>query len=57
MLLRGLQGLEDLFPGYLQKLREAGAVPVDCLGDLTMVSYTCWLPCLPQAVCKFHGHA
>ena len=38
MLVRGLQELEALFPGYEAELLKAGAVSVDAVGDLSLVS-------------------
>ena len=38
MLSRGLQVLENLFPGYQQGLSKAGALDVDWLDDVVVVS-------------------
>ena len=38
MLAKGLQELEALFPGYEAELLKAGAIPVDAVGDLSLVS-------------------
>lgn len=38
MLLKGLQQIEELSPGYMQELSNAGALPVDHLKDTIFVS-------------------
>ena len=38
MLLKGLQLIEQLFPGYMQELSNAGALHVDHLKDIIFVS-------------------
>ena len=38
MLVKGLQELEALLPGYTSRLLAAGAVPVDPVKDLSIVS-------------------
>lgn len=37
MLVKGLQELEALFPGYTSQLLAAGAVPVDVVGNWSLV--------------------
>ena len=38
MLLKGLAVLEEMFPGYRQELNKAGALDVDWLNDMYIVS-------------------
>lgn len=64
---KGLDLMEQMFPGYKQELSDAGALDIDQIGDLYFVSYscpslqTCW-PCLLTmsqcvAIRPCHHHA
>ena len=44
LLVRGLAGLEALFPGFVAELEAAGAVPVDMGLELKMLSVFGWFP-------------
>lgn len=43
LLARGLIGLERLFPGFEQELRNAGAVPVRLPGDVLILGRSGWI--------------
>lgn len=38
MLQKGLHLIEQQFPGYMQELQNAGALPIDHLTDMIFVS-------------------
>ena len=38
MLQKGLELIEEIFPGYKQELAQAGALDVDLLSDIIVVS-------------------
>jgi 2-polyprenyl-6-methoxyphenol hydroxylase-like FAD-dependent oxidoreductase len=44
MLLKGLQLMDDLFPGLRDELIEAGAIPFDTINDVAVRSRGNWLP-------------
>ncbi len=39
MLQRGLELIEEIFPGYKQELAQAGALDIDLLSDIIVVSF------------------
>ncbi len=48
MLLRGLQIMDELFPGLRDELIRDGAVPFDTINDVSMRSRNIWLPQFPS---------
>ncbi len=39
MLHKGLELIEEIFPGYQQELAQAGALDIDLLSDIIVVSF------------------
>lgn len=39
MLQKGLELIEEIFPGYQQELAQAGALDIDLLSDIIVVSF------------------